>query len=414
MVEGHLPFGGRTLLGGAIGSAMLLAATIASAQTIDTSRAAASASRPLGLLHRVADNGARRGPDSFADLVERVQPAVIGVAARVSVQRPESPPGQFFEFGKPHRRAAEENSAPDTPGLDTPDQDDAPELGHTFTIGSGFFVSADGYAITSNHVVENANTAQVRTSDSRTYAAKIVGRDPLSDLALIKVEGRNDFSYVRLADQPPRIGDWVLTAGNAFGLGNAVTAGIVSALERIIDSGSDDGLMQVDAPINKGDSGGPCFNTNGDVVGVNTAIFSPSGGSVGVAFAIPAKTVKTVIAQLKDKGAVVRGYLGVEVQTVTPDIAEGLGAKNARGVVVAGVQNNGPAAKAGLEIGDVITSMNGELIKDTQDLTRKVHGATPGSSVQFGTVQKGKENSLKVTLDQLPAPPRRPGADQGR
>jgi serine protease Do len=414
MVEGHLPFGCRTLLGGAIGSAMLLVAPIALAQTIDTSRAAASASRPLGLLHRVADNGSRRGPDSFADLVEKVQPAVIGVAARAFARRDESPLGQSFEFGKPRRRAPEKNSTPDTPGQDTPDQDDAPELSHTFTIGSGFFISADGYAVTSNHVVENVDTAEIRTNDSNTYTAKIVGRDPLSDLALIKVEGRNDFSYVRLADQPPRVGDWVLTAGNAFGLGDEVTAGIVSALERNIDSSSGDGLMQVDAPINKGDSGGPCFDTNGDVVGVNTAIFSPSGGSVGVAFAIPAKTVKAVITQLKDKGAVTRGYLGVEVQTLTADIAEGLGAKNAHGVVVAGVQNDGPAAKAGLEIGDVITSMNGEQIKDTHDLTRKVHGAAPGSSVQFSTVQKGKENSLKVTLDQLPSPPRRPAADQGR
>jgi serine protease Do len=176
-------------LGGAIGSAMLLVAPIALAQTIDRSGAALSASRPVGLLHRVADSGSRRGPDSFADLVEKVQPAVIGVAARAFVRRGESPPGQFFEFGKPRRHAPEENSTPDTPGQDTPDQDDAPELGHTFTIGSGFFISADGYAVTSNHVVESGDTAEIRSNDSRTYTAKIVGRDPLSDLALIKVEG---------------------------------------------------------------------------------------------------------------------------------------------------------------------------------------------------------------------------------
>jgi serine protease Do len=393
---------------------MMLAATIAQAQTIDKFHATASANGHTGLLHRVADEGSRRGPGSFADLAERVQPAVIGIASRVTIRRGDSPPGQFLEFDKPRRGAPQEETRPRTPGQDAPDQDDAPQLGHTFTIGSGFFISADGYAVTTNHVVEHDDTAQVHPHDSKTYTAKIVGRDPLSDLALIKIDGRNDFSYVRLADQPPRVGDWVLTAGNAFGLGDAVTAGIVSALERNIEASSADGFIQVDAPINKGDSGGPCFNVNGDVVGVNTAIFSPSGGSVGVAFAIPAATVKTVIAQLKDKGAVTRGYLGVEVQTVTPDIAESLGAKNTRGVVVAGVQNDGPAAKAGLAIGDVITSMNGEQIKDAHDLTRKIHGAAPGSSVQFSTLQKGKESSLKVTLDQLPNPPRKPVADRDR
>jgi serine protease Do len=408
MVEGRLPFGCRVLLGGATACAVLVT-MIAQAQTIDISRLAASAGGSTGLLHRVADDGSRRGPGSFADIAESVKPAVIGITARASARRGE-PPGEVLEFSKPHRRAPQRELTPNTPD----DRDSALQPGHTFTIGSGFLISADGYAVTSNHVVEDYDTAEVQTSDSKTYTAKIVGRDPLSDLALIKVEGRNDFGYVRLADHSPRVGDWVLTAGNAFGLGDAFTAGIVSALERNIEASFTDGFMQIDAPINKGDSGGPCFDTSGDVVGVNSMIFSPSGGSAGVAFAIPVETVKTVIAQLKDKGVVTRGYLGVEVQTVTPDLAEGFGVKNAQGVVVAGLQNDGPAAKAGLEVGDVITSMNGESIKDAHDLTRKIHKAAPGSSAQFSALQKGKERSLKVTLERLPNPSSGPLGDQDR
>ena len=238
-----------------------------------------------------------------------------------------------------------------------------------------------------------------------------MGKDPLSGLALIKVDGSGPFSFVKLADEPPRAGDWVLAAGNSFGLGVSVTAGIVSARERDIETGSATDFIQIDAKINKGDSGGPSFNTNGEVIGVNSMIFSPSQGSVGVAFAIPVATMKEVLPQLKEKGAVRRGWMGAEVQPVTSDIAEGLGAKDLHGAIVANVQRDGPAAKAGLKIGDVITSVEGEAIKDAKALTRRVRALTPGSSITITTLRGGKENSLKVALGQLPdeARPTPPG-----
>jgi serine protease Do len=229
-----------------------------------------------------------------------------------------------------------------------------------------------------------------------------VGRDSLSELALIKVDGRTDFSFVKIADRPPRVGDWIMAAGNSFGLGLTLMAGIVSAREREVGTGPIDGLLQIDAPINRGDSGGPSFNTSGEVIGVNSMIFSPSGGSSGVAFAIPAETVQGVIAQLKERGFVSRGSIGAEVQSVTPDIADSLGENNLRGAIVAGVQANSPAANAGLRRGDVITSAAGEPIKNARELTRKIHAMAPGSSIRLAMVRRGQQNSLTVTLSELP------------
>jgi serine protease Do len=295
------------------------------------------------------------------------------------------------------------------PGRAAPDADrrgpgNAPKSGEMVSIGSGFFISPDGYAVTNNHVVEGSDTAEIRTSDGKIYPAKVLGKDALSDLALLKVDGRTDFTYVHLADQPPRTGDWILAVGNSFGLGNTVTAGIVSARARDLPTGSSDDFVQIDAKINRGDSGGPSFNTHGDVIGVNSMIFSPSGGgSVGVAFAIPADTVKAVIPQLKDKGVVTRGWIGVEVRSITPDVAESLGANNLRGAIVVGVQGGGPAAKAGLRKGDAITSVNGDPIKSANELTKKVHAAAPGSSIKLAMVRQNTPGSLSVTLGQLPA-----------
>ena len=214
--------------------------------------------------------------------------------------------------------------------------------------GSGFFITADGYAVTNNHVVDKAKAVEITTDDGKTYDAKVIGTDPRTDLALIKVDGRGDFPFVKLAETTPRIGDWVVAVGNPFGLGGTVTAGIVSARGRDIGSGPYDDYIQIDAPVNKGNSGGPTFDMEGNVIGVNTAIFSPSGGSVGIAFDIPAETVKTVVAQLKDKGFVSRGWIGVQIQSVTSDIAEGLGLKGTEGALVAEPQADSPAAKAGI------------------------------------------------------------------
>ena len=232
------------------------------------------------------------------------------------------------------------------------------------------------------------------------HTAKVVGTDPRSDLALIKVDG-SGFPYVKFSDQAPRIGEWAVAVGNPFGLGGTVTAGIVSATGRDIGRGSDD-YIQIDAPINRGNSGGPTFDTNGNVMGVNTAIFSPSGGSVGIGFDIPAATAKNVIAQLKDSGRVTRGWLGVQIQPVTSDVADALGLKQAAGALVTEPQSGSPAAKAGVKAGDVVVSIDGGAIKDSRELAQKVGTMSPGSSVQLGLIRDGRQQTVSVTLAQMP------------
>ena len=288
-------------------------------------------------------------PTGFADIVERVKPSVISVKVAIgektakedSADRDDSP----FQPGSPMERFFRRFGGPDglPPGLRPRGGGRAPVTGQ----GSGFFISPDGYAVTNNHVVDGADKVEVTTDDGKTYSAKVIGTDPRTDLALIKVSGRTDFPFAKLSDTKPRIGDWVLAVGNPFGLGGTVTAGIVSASGRDIGNGPYDDFIQIDAPVNKGNSGGPAFDVSGEVMGVNTAIYSPSGGSVGIAFSIPASTVKTVVAQLKDKGTVSRGWIGVQIQPVTADIADSLGMKKAEGALVAEPQANGPAAKAG-------------------------------------------------------------------
>src|ERR1700729_3884 len=336
-------------------------------------------------------------PVGFADIVEKVKPAVISV--RVKIDRPadqglNTDDGDLpFPPGSPFERFFKRFGAPNG----------VPPGGRQIITGqgSGFFITADGYAVTNNHVVQNAENVQVTTDDGKTFTAKVIGTDPKTDLALIKIDG-NNFPFVKLADSTPRVGDWVLAVGNPFGLGGTVTAGIVSASGRDIGDGPYDDFLQIDAPVNKGNSGGPAFNTEGEVMGVNTAIYSPSGGSVGIAFSIPASTVRSVIAQLKDKGSVSRGWIGVQIQPVTPEIADSLGLKKAEGALVAEPQANGPAAKAGIESGDVITSVNGESVKDARELARTIGGLAPGSAVKLNVLHKGKDEAIDITLGQLP------------
>jgi serine protease Do len=333
----------------------------------------------------------------FADVVDKIKPAVISVRARLdagarttgrgtSPSPEESPLERFLRrFGLP-----DDDSAPTIPR--------SPRLKQ----GSGFFVSADGYAVTNNHVVEGVNSVEITTDSGKVYPAKVVGSDERTDVALIKVDARSDFPTVKFAELIPRVGDWVLAVGNPFGLGGTVTAGIVSARGRDIGAGPYDDFIQIDAAVNVGNSGGPSFDIEGNVIGMNTAIVSPSGGSVGIGFAIPAETVKSVIAQLKEGGKVTRGWIGVQIQGITPDIAENLGLKEARGALVAEPQANGPASKAGIESGDVITAINGKEVKDSREIARTISGMAPGTTVKLTVVRKGQEKAVDVTLGELP------------
>src|SRR5712671_1386905 len=358
--------------------------------------------------HAQVNNEVRKveRPIGFADIVERVKPSVISVKVNITEKlakddssnsddspfQPGSPMERFF------RRFGGTDGLP--PGLRG-----GPRGGGRGVVtgqGSGFFISPDGYAVTNNHVVDGSDKVEVTTDDGKTYSAKVIGTDARTDLALIKVDGGSNFPFAKLSEGKPRIGDWVLAVGNPFGLGGTVTAGIVSARGRDIGSGPYDDFIQIDAPVNKGNSGGPAFNTEGEVMGVNTAIYSPSGGSVGIAFSIPASTVKTVIAQLKDKGSVSRGWIGVQIQTVTPDIADSLGMKKPGGALVAEPQKDGPAVKAGIQSGDVITAVNDKPVADARDLARQIGGMAPGATVKLGIVRAGAEKALSLTLGELP------------
>jgi serine protease Do len=336
---------------------------------------------------------AEQAPPSFADLVAKVKPAVISVRVKIDgdadTSLNQSGDDNSFAPGSPFNRFFGE----------------LPDLrqGHQVITGegSGFFISANGYAATNYHVVDHAKSVQVTTDDGSIYTARVIGTDPKTDLALIKVDGHKDFPFVTFADQSPRVGDWVVAVGNPFGLGGTVTAGIVSAHGRAIDANSYDDYMQIDAPINKGNSGGPTFDVDGNVVGVNTAIYSPSGGSVGIGFDIPANVAKRVISELKDSGSVTRGQLGVEVQSVTAEIADSLGMKTAEGALVDQAQPGTPAAKAGVQSGDVITAINGTTVKDPGDLARRVAATAPGSTVKLAILRNGEQKNLTVTLGKL-------------
>jgi serine protease Do len=343
-------------------------------------------------------------PTGFADIVQHVKPSVISVKVTMrdkvadasdrsddGSDQSNSPMERFFrQFGGPEGMP---------PGMRRH------QGGHGIMMGqgSGFFISPDGYAVTNNHVVDGADKVEVTTDGGKTYTAKVIGTDARTDLALIKVEGGSDFPYATLATGKPRIGDWVLAVGNPFGLGGTVTAGIVSASGRDIGNGPYDDFIQIDAPVNKGNSGGPAFNMQGEVVGVNTAIYSPSGGSVGIAFSIPAPTVKNIVAQLKDKGTVSRGWIGVQIQPVSQDIADNLGLKKAEGAMVLEPQADSPAAKAGIESGDVITAVNGEAVKDPRELARTIGNLGPNATVKLNVLHQGKDKTVSLTLGQLPA-----------
>jgi serine protease Do len=357
---------------------------------------------------------------NFVDLVQAVKPAVVSIRVKSEVTpqvTADDGGGSPFE-GTPFERFFRQFGQPgQDQGRDQRQGRGPSQHFYAQGQGSGFFVSADGYVVTNNHVVANAVKVDVVMDDGTALTAKVVGTDPKTDVALVKVEGRRtDFPFVAFADTAPRIGEWVIAMGNPFGLGGTVTSGIVSAQGRDIGSGPYDDFMQIDAAVNRGNSGGPTFNTAGQVVGMNTAIYSPSGGSVGIAFAIPASTVKTVVAQIRERGFVERGWIGVQVQPVTTAIAESLGMKETGGALVSGTEPGGPAAKAGLKAGDVVTSINGSVVKDPRDLARMIAQITPNTAVKVEFIRDSKSRTASITLGQLrDQTARRPAAteDQG-
>jgi serine protease Do len=336
----------------------------------------------------------------FADLVAKVEPAVISVQVKLA-QGPtlssdrDSNDGLPFPPGSPLDKFFRQFGLPGVP------QGRGQGRGPITGEGSGFFISADGYAVTNDHVVDHSSAVEVTTEDGKTYPAKVVGTDKKSDLALIKVSG-SGFPFVTFADKAPRIGDWVVVVGNPFGLSETVTAGIVSAKGRNIDTDPYDDFLQIDAPVNQGNSGGPAFNLNGEVVGVTTAIYSVSGGSVGIGFAIPAKTAKMVIAELKSTGRVTRGWLGAQIQQVTPSIAESLGLQKPGGALVAEVMPGSPAMRAGIRAGDVVMAVNGQQVTGSADLVRKIGALAPGTKVDLRIVRNGQRRMLTVALANAP------------
>jgi serine protease Do len=352
-----------------------------------------------------------RAPLSFADVVERVKPAVVsinvsGAGPKVARNEPKGPGdrGPADKFNRGDRGGG----APDLPDdhplneffKNFPKDFRAPRP--TQAQGSGFVISADGYVVTNNHVIDGAGKIQVSFDRDNRYEAELIGTDQRTDLALLKIKtGGKTFPFVKFSDGVPRVGDWVIAVGNPFGLGGTVTAGIVSAQGRDIGSGPYD-YMQIDAAVNKGNSGGPTFNLDGDVVGVNTAIYSPSGGNVGIAFAIPAKTAVEVIEQLKSSGSVKRGWLGVRIQSIDEDLAAGLGLTEAKGALVNDVNNPGPAAEAGIKNGDAILAVNGNKVVDSRDLARQIANFAPGTKVDVRILRAQREQTVQVKLGTLP------------
>ncbi len=386
----------------AIGAMGLIGTDFLSAARAET-KAGATIATPYG-----------QAPMSFADLVDKVKPSVVSVsvvndggAAKVADNAPGGGPGNGQGKGRGGM------AIPDLPE-DHPLHDFFKNLPKDFGQGegggkqrpsqgqgSGFVISSDGYVVTNNHVIDGATKIQVSFDETEKFEAKLIGTDQRTDIALLKIQSSKTFPAVKLSDKAPRVGDWALAVGNPFGLGGTVTAGIVSALARDIGSGPYD-YLQIDAAVNRGNSGGPTFSLDGEVIGVNTAIYSPSGGNVGIAFAVPAKTVKDVVEQLKAGGTVSRGWLGVKIQNVDDDTAASLGLTEAKGALVSEVTANGPAAAAGLKTQDTILQINADKIADSRDLARKIAEFSPDTTVDVKVWRGSGEQTVKVKLGLFP------------
>ncbi len=346
-----------------------------------------------------APASARGGPSGFADVAEKLLPSVVNISTSqtISVREGfEGFPELQFPPGSPFEDFFKELLQKQQPGNDHPTKH------KTTALGSGFVVDAAGFIVTNYHVIDGAEEINVILQDDTTLPATVVGSDKKTDLALLKVKPKAPLTAVSFGDSDKvRVGDWILAIGNPYGFGGSVTAGIISARARNINSGPYDEYLQTDAPINRGNSGGPMFDMDGNVVGVNTAIISPSGGSVGLAFAIPSNMAKNIVEQLKNKGHIQRGWLGVRIQTVTQDIADGLNLGQPRGALVSSVTADGPAAKAGIQAGDVIVTFDGKDIPDMHRLPLIVAQTDVDKSVDVVVLRKGKSVSLRVKVAEL-------------
>ena len=347
----------------------------------------------LAVALSVQPANARSAPDSFADLAEKLLPAVVNISSSQVVrtsQRPEipqAPPGSPFEdFFKEF--------------FDRNQQEGAPR--RASSLGSGFIIDKAGFVVTNNHVIADADEITVILHDDSRYQATLIGRDPKTDLALLKIDVDHDLPFVEWGNSTvARVGDWVVAIGNPFGLGGTVTAGIISARQRDINQGPYDSFLQTDASINRGNSGGPMFNMDGQVIGVNMAIFSPTGGSVGVGFSIPSSIAERVVTQLRDFGRTKRGWLGVRIQSVTDEIAESLGLEEASGALVADVTAEGPAQKSNIEAGDVILKFDGKAVEQMRDLPRIVAETEIGKPVKVEVWRKNKRKVINVVVGEL-------------
>jgi serine protease Do len=398
-VEGHGVLGSLRLRTAAGLVAIGLASFIAGGMTFSEGSALArsqlmqSTAAPAPLL----PNSPRLVPGnqgfSFADLVERVSPAVVSVQVDVEggMQPSAMPeiPAPFREFF----RRFDDGRGPNGRNFGTP------RTFRTEASGSGFIVDASGYIVTNNHVVESARKITVKLSEQRELEARLVGADKDTDVALLKVEASNLPTVALGDDRRLRVGDWVVAVGNPFGLGGTVTAGIVSSIGRDIGNGPYTDYIQIDAPINRGNSGGPTFDISGRVVGMNTAIYSPSGGSVGIGFAVPATTIQSIVEQLRTTGSVDRGWLGVQIQDFTPELAASMNVQDAKGAIVAEVVNGSPAERGGFVQGDVIVALNGSDVADSKVLTREVAALKAGERATFTVLRDGARRYLTATIE---------------
>ncbi|BCP52850.1 serine peptidase [Kaistia sp. 32K] len=357
---------------------------------------------------------------SFADLVDKVKPAVVSVRVKSTTTAADDSSGAPDAFGFPNPDQFPPGSPmerffrqfQDQQGPQGKNRLQRQKPRQAIALGSGFFISEDGYVVTNNHVVDGATEFTVTNADGKEFSARLIGTDDKTDLALLKVDDAEKFTYVEFSKGHSRVGDWVVAVGNPFGLGGTVTAGIVSALGREIGAGPYDDFIQIDASVNKGNSGGPTFNLAGEVIGINTAIYSPSGGSVGIAFDIPAATAERVIKDLKDHGEVVRGWLGVQIQPITKDIADSLNLKEAKGALVSEPQEDSPATVAGIKSGDAILTVDGKTVEDARNLAQIIAGYSPNTTVKLGVWRGGKSETVDVKLGKLPGSEKQASAKQ--